>query len=837
MVLQRSIVGSFLAGFVAALLGAVAVAQEAESTAQPLATPGEIRAGLRLGGGGVSLSADGGWLALSTSKGGAFVNLQSGKMANAGRFARAETWDIVRATPVSAWSPVASRLAFLLFRESKWHLSIWNPADGSVRELLVNPHKHYMQGPPVWSADGKTIYVLVNQHLPWPKSHPDDDDPPTISDNVEIAATAPYIIDVKRPPRFEKEHPQAYAEGARSIVIAVDAATGRTGLLLKGNDITAFYPSPDGRWLAVTQGKRGLPGKQSHWSRQVYTDVYLAPVTAVANLPAIDLESFDDRRAGWSDYTGKRLQPVLADVHLNSTELLAPPDFEGNNGNALLSWSPDASRFAFATSGRAASGDVFMYELASKQLRNLTEGVALDGIEKQLGYGEHYTRRYLSKRFGGLFPPLWLPDGTALAAVGGGDAWLVPVAPGEAPRKLTAQLSQEARRIVPLRDSGVAVSDAEGRIAIIAKDRDTRMDGVWKVDAKNPPLKLADARGWINLTVTTDSKGSQLVYTAQGRSSPRNAYRLSLQTPGEPTAVTDYQRELTERQFPQTRELKWRTANGHPAYGLLYLPANVEPGKKLPLVFHAQPAAVSSVLDSRAQQGLNFLNDELHGLLSDGFAVLHADLPMSDEGIYEQPLSQAVDAVNRAVDAAIATGAIDETRMALSGAGYGGFVVQAVVTRTDRFKAAASIGGVANWMHDYMGGSPRRGSVRYHESGPGRLGKPLWEEPQRYLENSPLLHFPQIKTPLLLIHGDEDRDAPMNESRESFRSLERLEKTVVFARYRRMASEPWPDAMKRVQGWFREHLLGEKPSSHIAEQPSTIFGGGVQQSGAASRSR
>lgn len=792
-------------------------------------SPNEVEAGLGLAHHGLSLSPDGRWLLFSTTKGQAFTDLDSGRMFNAPK-----GWQMISRTPVAEWSDEGDKLVLSVRREGRNALTLWptgQPTNSpDVRELLVFPRRLYVHYPSTWSADGRFLFLIVNQNLPWRREHPSRDNPPTRNNNVTVKLSGGY--DRKQEiPRFEKEYEEAYAESNRSLLLVLEVATGRLGLLAKGNDVDRLYPSPDGRHLVAVQMKsnsnKELPGM---WAGQLLGDFYHFDLANLdlATLPAIDLEKFDDRRAGWSDYRGERLSPILRDVQTNNTAAFFPPmQSYGTNGNPIVVWSPDSTRFAYATVGRQSTGDVFVYDLATSALRNLTADLALPANTKGLGYGENLTHSYTSAKFGGLFNPLWLPEGSALVAIARGDVWLLPWAAGTAPRPLTKELRDEAVRIVPAPNLCVASIDESGRVAVVTKDRMTRQDQVWRVAVTGETKeRVADLAVWNNLTLATDMAGRRLVYSGQSIQTTANLHEVALQPAAAPRAVTRFRDQLASRRVPRVEVLSWRTPDGYPGFGLLYLPERESEGGRYPLIFNGYPSQEESRLDVRAKAGASFFNDSLMGLLDEGFAVLHADIPMSDVGVYERPMWQVIAGVNTAIDTVLTTGLVDESRMGIMGTSYGGIMVNAVLTQTKRFKAGASLAGLSNWYADYMGGGDVSG--RYHELGQGRFVKQLWQDPQRYVENSPITYFDRIDTPLLIIHGENDVRVVFRHAQETFRGLEHLKKNVVFAHYARMGHGINTEAHNRVRGWFREHLLGGEPITHLADQPSFLFGGGQE---------
>src|SRR5947209_18532364 len=92
-----------------------------------------------------------------------------------------------------------------------------------------------------------------------------------------------------------------------------------------------------------------------------------------------------------------------------------------------------------------------------------------------------------------------------------------------------------------------------------------------------------------------------------------------------------------------------------------------------------------------------------------------------------------------------------------------GAVIRAyMVTRTNRFKAAAPGAPVADMISAYDGirwgpGIPRQFQYERTQS---RIGGTIWEYPLRYIENSPIFMADRVNTPLLMIHNDADDAVP-----------------------------------------------------------------------------
>jgi dipeptidyl aminopeptidase/acylaminoacyl peptidase len=70
-----------------------------------------------------------------------------------------------------------------------------------------------------------------------------------------------------------------------------------------------------------------------------------------------------------------------------------------------------------------------------------------------------------------------------------------------------------------------------------------------------------------------------------------------------------------------------------------------------------------------------------------------------------------------------------------------------------------------------------------YEKNQSRIGPPLTDAPEIYLENSPVFHVKNVQTPLLLLHNDQDDAVPWEQGIELFLALRRHGKPVWFFNY------------------------------------------------------
>jgi len=825
---------------------ALSVSSLRAATTSGMATAGQIMGIMAAPVPAPRLSADGRWISLGEDM---VVDTQTGQPADNG-------FEISEENP----SPDGTyRMLRWEIIEAKAVLCLYKRGETSARDLVHPPRRLYIKNagdrdrpmPLAWSPDSKTIYFSITQDLQ--NCSVIDFRQRQRIDRAETVRVRQ--VSLKRPESAGSAY-EGYGERERCVIAAIDVATGKIKLQARCNDLAALSISPDGRQMAALQykqvppnvnGRPGyLPDQPGSWRGQKRCDVFVLDLDPAKreSLPDFDPESFDDVGAGgfnwcgWFDGQGTALTPVLRDILTNA---------------AAVSWAPHGRRFAYRTQGRRSTGDVFVCDLAKNELRNLTAKLDPGPWGKSLDFGHNLITEDKSPKFDSA--PLWLPDGSALLALAHGEAWLIPADGAKPPRLLTKDLPMETRVIVtsPQAEGQVAL-DANGRVLLLAKDRVTRYDSFWRLDLKNgKPERIADTGIWID-RISTDGAAKQLVYQGKAEYGCAVNYQLDPATGAKKQLPPQFgEPQLAKLKFPAVRRLQWKTPNGL-ATGVLHLPLSASPTAKVPLVIQDRPSrynhAAADIVhggpgtDNPAMADLPFIHGanlytSSYELLLAGIAVFYPDIPMSDEGVYARPMKQMVEGVNAALDAVLATGVIDEKRVGLQGMKYGTYLVMSALTHTDRFKAAVCIqvadrNGYENPLEpffrdlddtEYVEGmvTPffKVPDATELTEGIGRMGKPVWETPERYIENSPVLRLDRVKTPLLVIKPSDTRS-------DSYTGLNLLRSPAVVATYVEGYADEnglTPDGEKRIRGWFREHLLGEQPTANRADIGAVFFGG------------
>jgi dipeptidyl aminopeptidase/acylaminoacyl peptidase len=170
---------------------------------------------------------------------------------------------------------------------------------------------------------------------------------------------------------------------------------------------------------------------------------------------------------------------------------------------------------------------------------------------------------------------------------------------------------------------------------------------------------------------------------------------------------------------------------------------------------------------------------EAQRLAARGYAVLTAN-PVGSGG-YGRRFATAIRgawgtadwaSMDRLIDSVVATPGIDASLVAITGVSYGGYLSMRAVTRSTRFSAAISENGISNLLAEW-GAEGDDGSWLAIE-----LGGPPWERPEAYVASSPIAAADQIRTPLLLIHAELDRNCPVSQSEQMFAALRSLGRDV-----------------------------------------------------------
>src|SRR6185369_15798512 len=111
------------------------------------------------------------------------------------------------------------------------------------------------------------------------------------------------------------------------------------------------------------------------------------------------------------------------------------------------------------------------------------------------------------------------------------------------------------------------------------------------------------------------------------------------------------------------------------------------------------------------------------------------------------------------VDALVARGLADPDRLVKMGWSAGGHMTNKLITFTDRFKAASSGAGAADWISMYAQTDVRTDRDFWFGGSPWQKDAPI----ERYWDQSPLKNVAAAKTPTLFFVGENDPTVPLSQ--------------------------------------------------------------------------
>ena len=268
-------------------------------------------------------------------------------------------------------------------------------------------------------------------------------------------------------------------------------------------------------------------------------------------------------------------------------------------------------------------------------------------------------------------------------------------------------------------------------------------------------------------------------------STPRNPQELYVLVDGELKEATNFNHALLDEVIVQdVHELRYDSPNGE-VQGWYILPVGPEAGDKAPLALniHGGPHAAWGFSTKSMWHEWQF-----HAAC--GYAVFYCN-PHGSGGYgeaFERKLHAAwgpvaMDDIMAGVDTFLQLGFADGERMAITGGSYGGYMTAWIISHTDRFKSAVSQRGVYNISSFYGTSDVPLLMSNEFDAEP-------WDDHDVYWDNSPLKYAARIKTPLLLIHSENDFRVPIEQAEQLFAWVRRATDTPVkMLRYPREGHE------------------------------------------------
>ena len=279
-----------------------------------------------------------------------------------------------------------------------------------------------------------------------------------------------------------------------------------------------------------------------------------------------------------------------------------------------------------------------------------------------------------------------------------------------------------------------------------------------------------------------------------------------------PTQVTRvFNAATAELALPKQERVEWKGTDGVTVEGLLYYPIDYKAGMRYPLVVqtHGGPQASDKF-------GFGGWSSYVPVLTGKGYAVLKPNYRGSTgygnsflRDMVGHYFHQAHLDVMTGVDHVIKLGVADPERLVKMGWSGGGHMTNKIITFTDRFKAASSGAGAANWVSMYAQSDTRAQRTPWFGGTPWQKDAPI----DKYWNDSPLKYVSNVKTPTIFLVGEEDERVPAPQSVEMYRALKH---NGVPTRLYLAPREPhgWGELRHQLfkinaeLEWFEKHVAG-----------------------------
>ncbi|MCA8917717.1 MAG: S9 family peptidase [Planctomycetes bacterium] len=300
------------------------------------------------------------------------------------------------------------------------------------------------------------------------------------------------------------------------------------------------------------------------------------------------------------------------------------------------------------------------------------------------------------------------------------------------------------------------------KLALIAEDKG--VNAIYTLDftrAVNSPGEVEPEQvargGWYTGLAIS---GETIFTTRQHHRNPPEVYSLKLDGSGEQRR-SEFTKPLMDGvRLAEPEEHYFEGADGDRVQMWLLYPPGLE-HRNLPLVhlIHGGPHGAFGdqwhwrwCAQSFAAEGYLVAMVNFHG--STGWGNEFARCIMAEWG--KKPYEDISAATDYLVEKSLA----DPGRMACAGGSYGGYMTCWIATQTDRYKCLVNHAGVSDLQAQYA-----------RDVTPGRekaLGGEPWGDQAGLDRYNPIRHSKGYKTPMLVIHGEQDFRVPYTQALETY---------------------------------------------------------------------
>ena len=317
-------------------------------------------------------------------------------------------------------------------------------------------------------------------------------------------------------------------------------------------------------------------------------------------------------------------------------------------------------------------------------------------------------------------------------------------------------------------------SDNRGLYAVITH-HGTR--NIRYIPLSGPIRGITSGHHLVSLNSKTSGRQAFGVGIRTGPQAPPDVVRFPLREGAEINQLTNLNAELLSSvELAEVEEFWTQSADGTDIHGWIVKPPGFDPEKQYPLLMeiHGGPfadytAAFNFNYQAWAAKGYLVLYTNPRGSTSYGQAFARG-INFRYPGVDHEDLMAFVDAI-------VERGYVDTTRKYVGGCSGGGVLSSWMIGHTDRFAAAAVRCTVSNWIS-------MLGTTDIPFFTQSFFKERFWDDPTRWLEQSPIMHVGNVTTPTLLMVGELDLRTPIAQTEEYFVALKLLGVPVRMLRFR-----------------------------------------------------
>lgn len=556
--------------------------------------------------------------------------------------------------------------------------------------------------------------------------------------------------------------------GAKQQIWMISATGGEAAPLTNvETGVTAFKWSPDGTSIAYASAGPEDKGRKDRKERYGEFDVVSG------------------------DYTMIHLWLIQVPPELK--ELPKPEQLtQGNHFTVLqFSWSPDSKRLAFSAQQNTDStsedtADIYVLRLNDRFLKKLVE---TRGPDRN---------------------PIWSPNGNEIAyeTANGSDYFYyvnrkiaVVSSSGSSPYVLSEKFDEDPR-LVEWTPAGIYFEAQQRTAAHLFRLHPEN----GKTDRVSGPEQMVIGQ----VSFTRDYKTAAFACAAPNGPTEICVSAVSKFSPKTLSNMAD---ELKPFRLARREIFEWKSKDGTPIEGVLIKPVDFDPSRRYPLlvVIHGGPVGADRPtfspdryypVENFVAKGALVLKPNYRG--SAGYGENFRSLNVRNLGIgdYEDVIS--------GVDALIAKGIVDRTRVGAMGWSQGGYISAFITTSSDRFRAVSVGAGITDWTTYYVNTDIHPFTRQYLKATP-------WDDPEIYKKTSPISYVGKAKTPTLIQHGELDKRVPIPNAYELYQALTDRGVPVrmyVYKGFGHGITKPKQQraVMEHNYEWFSQWIWGEKPA-------------------------